>query len=441
MLKRSFILVLGLLLIAAFSTPVIAETKVDFSGSYRVRANYFNNLNLADESGDEAKSSYFDQRLRMMFKIMPSENLTMTVATQALDNKWGTSVYSKRYNLDAAGNTSSLEVYYAYMDIKTSFGVFSFGRMAAGLAGLTAMGYNGSSLNPSNVFDAESPKMRIKHTYRRGPLTLWTVYQKDVEKDFANDPVLGPGADEDKDSYVFMPQYMFANGGINACFGYIMDHTNPGFEQNAWWFNPSVMYNFGPLGLHAEGSFIYGDMNNGALLVGQTGDADLEGYAVYLDATYKYGPGTVGLQYAWFQGDDDPTDKTFKGLATAGGDFNPFFLTTNIGLDHAYDLVDGSNYWMLGAWVDHNISEDLMLHAAAGYFGINEPGQKTLNPAEDAAKDYGMEFNAGMTYQIMSNLNWELQLAYFVSGDYLKDKLGREVGNAYAMRNVLTLKF
>lgn len=441
MLKRVSCVVLGVFLAAAFCTPVIAETKVEFSGNYRVRANYFNNLNVAGDNGDEEKSSYFDQRLRMNLKIMPSESLVMNVSAQALDNKWGTSDYKKRYWLDQTGNSSSVEIYFAYMDVMTSFGKFSFGRMVAGLGGLATMGYNGSVLNASNVFDTETPKMRIRHTYRNGGLIVWTAYEKLVEKDFANNSAAGPGADEDSDILIFMPQYMFKNGGANICVCYVMDHTLPGFETNFWWINPAAMWNFGPIGLHAEGLIVTGDMENGGLLVGKTGSGDVEGYSFYLDATYKYGQGVAGLQYAWFQGDDDPTDATFKGMAKAGEDFNPFFLTTNIGLDHAGNLYNASNYWLLGAWVDHNISEDLLFHAAAGYFGINEPGKKKLNASEDAASDYGMEFNAGVTYQIMSNLSWELQLAYFVAGDYLKDSLGHEVGNAYGMRNVLTLKF
>lgn len=447
MLKKAFCLALGALLVIAFTAPVMAETKVDFSGTYRVRAHYYNNLNLSDESDSEEKSSYFDQRFRAAFKIMPSESLTLNIATQALDNKWGTSVYSKRYQGEV-GASSGLEVYYAHMDIKTSFGLFSIGRQSAGVAGFAALGYHGSTFNASDVFDTETPQMRIKYILPSGPFTLFLTYEKITETDWNT----ATKADQDYDAYYAMGQYKWANGGANLLLAYRKDATAtmigaapPGvddYDVTAFVVNPSIVMNFGPVGIHGEMAYLTGEAKwgGGASALGLK-DADLEGLGFYLDGTYNYGPGVVGLQYFWIQGDDDATDNTIKGSVPAGGDFNPLFLVTNVGIS-AYDITNGNNYWMLAAWVDHNITEDLLLHAAVGYFGINEPGKKALDPTSDADKSYGTELNVGLNYNIMSNLSWELQLAYFMAGDFIKDKNGvNDVGNAYAMRNVLTLKF
>ena len=58
-MKKLFVLVLGALLAISFAAPVLAETKVDFSGAFRVR--YWNRNNtkaLADESEDEYGQQY-----------------------------------------------------------------------------------------------------------------------------------------------------------------------------------------------------------------------------------------------------------------------------------------------------------------------------------------------------------------------------------------------
>lgn len=478
MFKKVLTVFWGACLLIAFSFPVMAETKVNFTGSYRVRAHYFNNSNLAHDDGQEEKASYFDQRFRAAFKIMPTENLTLNIATQALDNKWGTSSYSKRYWLDDTGSGSGLELYYAHMDIKTSVGLFSIGRQSAGVSGLTALGYSGSVMNPSEVFDKEEPQSRIKYILPVGNFVLFAVYEKLEEKDHN----LAGEADGDYEQYHLMPQYKWSNGGANLLITYTKDSrpvdlANPSGSQHALLsgraflksggaagaaydvsaisITPSLKMDFGPFAFHTELRYVTGDVKYAMKAPGAEDD-DVEGLGFYLDATYNYGSGLIGLQYAWFQGDDDAGDNTIKGFAKAGGDFNPFLIATNYGVGVGPDAVVGgynygnpydltntqSNYWMLAAWLDHNLTEDVLLHAAVGYFGVNETGKKYGSLTEDANGHYGTEINLGMKYSIMSNLDWEIQLAYFMSGDYLKDKSStNDAGNAYAMRNVLTLKF
>jgi hypothetical protein len=68
----------------------------------------------------------------------------------------------------------------------------------------------------------------------------------------------------------------------------------------------------------------------------------------------------------------------------------------------------------LGGWVDYSVTEDLMLHAALGYFAVNEI------PSKNWDKHVGTEFDLGLKYNIMSNLSYQLDAGYFWTGDYYK---------------------
>ncbi|MBF0530808.1 MAG: hypothetical protein HQK55_16380, partial [Deltaproteobacteria bacterium] len=85
MLKKYLILALGMILIVAFAASAMADTKVDFSGTFRVRAFYNNNFTLQGKSAWESKRSYLDQRLRIDLKLMPTENLTLNLGLTTED--------------------------------------------------------------------------------------------------------------------------------------------------------------------------------------------------------------------------------------------------------------------------------------------------------------------------------------------------------------------
>ena len=82
----------------------------------------------------------------------------------------------------------------------------------------------------------------------------------------------------------------------------------------------------------------------------------------------------------------------------------------------------------------HNITEDLMLHAAYGFMQMNEV-------ADGVDDDFGSEFNLGLQYYIMKNLRYRAYLAYFMPGSYLDDTLGYETDSAMAFRHELRLDF
>ncbi|MBF0529508.1 MAG: hypothetical protein HQK55_09605, partial [Deltaproteobacteria bacterium] len=103
-MKKVLIITLAVLLVVAFSASVMADSKVDFSGTFRVRAFYNNNFTLNGQQSLESKRSYLDQRINLSLKIMPTENLTLNLGMDTGDNTWG----RQGANLDAtrASNTT-----------------------------------------------------------------------------------------------------------------------------------------------------------------------------------------------------------------------------------------------------------------------------------------------------------------------------------------------
>ena len=485
---------LGAFLVLAFNAGAMAETKVNFKGTYRVRAFYKNNFKLNSETDDESKESYFDNRLRIDFQLMPSDNLTMNIGLTTEDWRWGKTsqgtFVTRPTTAQADDGIVNFEIRYAYMDIKTAYGLFKIGRMPGSAAGLATVGWTGTWLGSGFLDDtANSSRDRIAYVLPMGNFQFIATYEKKHELDDASGN-LGTRAvnkyDQDWDEWTVTPVYKFANGGVACTFAY--NKINSQFyklESSApatnmvpvpvqaataalggtsdidgyyWAVNPGVALDFGPVGIHLEAAYASGKANwnnppgTPAIWTDPTtgitydikDEVDLQTWAFYADMIYNFGPGMAGIQYAYISGDESLYDYTVDGILTIGGDFTPFLIVYDRGTSfggaapngQAMDIADTANQWMVGAWVDYSVTEDLMLHAALGYFAVNEV------PSKDWDKHVGTEFDLGLSYNIMSNLTYTVDAGYFWGGDYYKMGVStNDVGNAYCVKNTLEISF
>ncbi|MBF0529507.1 MAG: hypothetical protein HQK55_09600, partial [Deltaproteobacteria bacterium] len=443
--------------------------------------------------------------------------------------------------------------------IKSPLGVFDVGRMPGHGSRLADLGWTGSDLGYTEPFGNAYEQFadRISYTYTSGPISLNAYYEKKMENDAGNgegalnlgtrNTVADSGArfyDKDWDEIAVTPTYKFANGGASMTLAYDQMKAPNAMNMGNWWdwpnwgprmypfsslaslvaltpagtnignvpsgvqgyywmFNPAVVLNFGPVGIHGEMMWKTGGVKwkNSPGKTGTTDpvtgkeikdNATLSGFGLYIDATYKFGPGIVGLSYTYVSGDKTVTDYNFNGMVDSGGDFAPLLitfdrwinpwrdhsmagagvgaatspLTGGTGFPTATTIVGGdSNFWMLEAWADYNVTEDLMLHTALGYMQVNETGRNPwaggrANTAtgfvgRNIDKNFGTEFNVSGKYQIMKNLSYKLELGYFWAGNYFKQGWDSsdpaiagtpytnlaKIGNAYAIKNTLTLKF
>jgi len=90
-MRKFWLALLALGLVAAFSMPAFAAVDGKFSGSLRVRGWYDDNLKSLDKdkyAGAGARQ-FYDNRLRMQPEFKIAEGLTLTTRFDALERKWG----------------------------------------------------------------------------------------------------------------------------------------------------------------------------------------------------------------------------------------------------------------------------------------------------------------------------------------------------------------
>ena len=473
MAKKWFILALGVLLLVAFTAPVMAETKVEFSGSYRVRYFFDQNLSMASESDREWQSNYFDQRFRIEPKFIVSDALSLTLRINAINgSRWGDAngIYGGQatYAYGGVNSNEGFDLERCYMTIVTNFGAFIVGRTTGGAAGLAPLGYYGgrfadaTGFNESDPFDNEGPTHRIIYQLPVGNFKITALYEKVIEQDWRNQgnqanagwpapaPAAAPGYDDDADMFVLVPQYQWSTGVANMTLVYQRNHaTNEqvtpfAADVDLYFIDIAAIQSFGPFSMHFEGQYRWGTREFDRWFLPDSNlfpDIDFEGWGIYLDGIYNFGPGEVGLLFMYTQGTDPnwTAGDTLDGQLAVGGDHAPFLVAydrgVNSGVGGTQGVANAANHWNLGLWCDYDITEAMMLHAAVGYFQINE------TPA-NWGEHFGWELDLGFTWQLMDGLRYTTMFGYFFPGNYNEGgNAANEYGNAWAWKNELQLSF
>ena len=209
--RIAIVLTLALLLAA----PAMA-LDTSFSGSYRIRGFSTSNPTLDD---DDADNTYMDSRLRVQTVFKVSDNVKLTTRFDALDGKvWGLTD-------DPDGNDKhNIDWDRAYINIKTSFGMFDIGRMAARAFG-------------TKFADAQIDRDRIKYTLPLGDLTLLAVYGKKETGADHFDPNV---ADGDRTGYSLAGVYKMDTGVAGLLLHLENDMSNPAIDKKEFFINPFV---------------------------------------------------------------------------------------------------------------------------------------------------------------------------------------------------------
>jgi len=124
-MRKFWLALLALGLVAAFSMPAFAAVDGKFSGSLRVRGWYDDNLKSLDKDKYAGAGSrqFYDNRLRMQPEFKIAEGLTLTTRFDALEKKWGET-------LSTAGSVNfndSVNMDRAYVTFDTKGGRFMVG--------------------------------------------------------------------------------------------------------------------------------------------------------------------------------------------------------------------------------------------------------------------------------------------------------------------------
>ncbi len=444
-MKRFWVVLMVLGLIAAFSTTVFA-VDVKFSGEYYAAGMYLDKTSLRKGVADEGPSTaFYYQRLRVRTDFAVAPGLTLITRIDAMDRAWGASRSDSSdpkkggaRAVDSAGTVAENENFvfdWAYIEYKAPIGVFNVGYMNYGSTG-TIFGNN------------SAPEARIKYSYTIGPVTINPAISKVKEGDRGTFNPTGV-TDTDNDVYHLEGIYKWKSGsaGLNVNYynyaGNRIDATQP-YKREYFLFTPYVMAKIGPVALQAEFNYAAGKDKYENPATKQ--DADIQSISGWVDATADFGKFYTGGTIAYASGDGDANDDKVEDILTGGRDWNPCLIMFNyydraqwIGNLNGYDTTTDngqmSNAWFFQVRGGLRPVDKLDIMASVAYARADKP-RAILD------REYGWEVDLTGTYKITNNLSYMLGMGYLFTGDYYKGTNGdNDINNDFLVINKLTLTF
>lgn len=457
-MKKFWIVLLALGLIAAFSMPA-AATDLKIGGSYFVAGYYEDNRALQE---DKPSMAYYGQRIRLepVFKV--AEGLNFSMRIDAMERVWGQwAVASEAVNPAGSRNKvdeQNIQFRRGWMDFITPVGMF--------VIGYRADGEYGTDFN---------------NTPGEGPMVIYIL---PLSKEFAvvagyeqlqegrlgyTNPAtaapVNPGfVDSDGNRWFISGRYATPNLELGALGMYVrLASTRPsavpggvpdtGFKMlDTWWGGVYFKATLGAFYFEGEYNGWYGDyikFDNLAqaktILGPTTTDVDLESYAWYLMGKYNMGPMYFGAQYAYVSGDDPGSKDTSEAYPSPGYSLwqptlilfedwtNRWSGNLGSGGQTAHTFVNAN---LIQGFFGYKPTPKLGLKASVAWAWADE---KPLNYVDD---EYGTEFDLTMTYKIYDNLEYMIGFGYLWAGDYYKGTSNTfKVDDDYLVMHKLTLTF
>jgi hypothetical protein len=498
-MRKLIILALSLFLVSIFASPGIAETKIKFSGFYKIF--HENNVNFERHASNSQhdNESYFWHRLQLLVDFTPTDDINIRWVLRGPNTvRWGQIPYGDASGANA-GRHLDLFTRAIYATINTDYGKFVVGRhngsMVGNIAGLETLGYNqkyGDFL-AVHVFDWNLPFDGI--TYTKNWDNGFGIHVLYVKERSENSITSFYDSDNDADRFGIEPYYKWDGGGVSLLISYLRDKSATSSYQlssnyvypvrDNWQFflNPALILSWGSFTLHFEGKVAWGEteyrraINAPGAPVLEKNKVKDSGLGLYVDGVYNYGPGAVTLA-GWFidgndldEGGPAPGRKKGHGLV-GGGSFSPFLVAYGsvIGLGNGSRvnvLGDTSpngrgvnkykvnNHWAIAILGDHNFTKDVKFHWGLGYFrSVNARGRhligydSNLDPIfANNSKDLGFEVDVGLIAKLLDNLSFESHFGYFKNGaafkryDAVTPGPGKKAKDTYAWANALIFTF
>ena len=433
--------IMAVAICAAFimAAPAMA-IDADFSGYYNVRGFYDSHYDLQDN----ASSAYMDMELELNTVFKVTDNLSLTTKILGLSGKkWGDPDDTTATSATTVGGavvpgtpsfhthtattttdvSSDLDLDHLYMTIKTGFGKFDIGRMAAGTFGTSFM---------NNEYEAD----RIKYTKVIDDLTLLAIFQKSAEGDAGSDV-----SDQDKDVYWLAGIYKTEDIATGLLYGFVNDKTTNDETLKYHVLDPYITAKFGPLALQGELVYMFGDTERD----GQD-DLDKKELAYNLEATYNLEMASIQVGYAFFSGDDDPDDNDDEGFSGWPGDrqWEKLFILTTDENGYLFNDLGGegniSQYPDKGANIFYaGVSVTPMENLQLGFIVGLADADEVQDDVED---DIGVEYDLTLNWKIYDNLTYSAIVAYLDAGDIWQGgDTSIDIENTYALFHQLELTF
>jgi hypothetical protein len=504
-MKRFWLVLLSLGLIAAFSTSALA-VDVKVSGEFYVGGLYLNKVDVWDGSANntsghnnrdlddpyyrnsEISTAFFYQRLRVGTDFIVSPCLKLVTRFDAMERIWGgarSNVWQSNqkpymdedaiYPANSAGTrveNENIAFDNVYIDYVSPVGQFQVGYMPDSTWG-TVFGNDSTDANRGMIkwaLPIKDSGFVVVANYAKGTDNSSSA----VSTQSWNDKVLWDSTrtDRDTDSYRVGGIYNFkgdkASGQAGVLFIFSRDASHRGnwqfydsdgigwpYKAKMYQINPYFKANIGPVALQGELNYAFGDAKfEGAASIPappewQPVNQKIDSLSVFLDAVANFGMFNVGGTFAYLPGDKDGWDDKAQDVNTGGIDWNPTLLMFN------NDVV---NYWIGGIgghWFTQVGGPMTNAWFFQGRFGVKPtPKLDALLSLSYASadkrpdpdfhgKDYGFEVDLTGTYKITNNLSYMLGAGYLFTGDYYKGDGNNtpKVQDNFIVLNKLTLSF
>ena len=455
-MKRFLVVLLSLGMVMALSMSAFAVTP-DFTGQYYARGSYISNPSLLEQDQGTKRGpwGYYDQRLRMFFKLKIVEGVTFTTRADALETVWGRN--QDLYSLSDTGvkvkdfNSPNFAFERTQLDFKTGIGQFR-----VGYQGGTPYSWGTKFMNAPGT----APGITWFNTF--GPVTVLVDGNKKSKGDMTVASKSTPDleqSDVDNDYYDVGVKYKFKGGEagfLGTYFRYAAKRElNPAtaaatvknFTDSVYNMQPYAKMKFGPVDLEAEAYWMKGQR---AYDLAGTADMDINTKGLYVNGKFNMGPAYVGGIFIYASGDDPTTTEQEGGYnKTLGyavdtdiwGDISPAIMFAD---DYHDYLVTKGN----AATLDKNM-DNVFLYQLYGGFAVTKKlalnAKFSYMKADQVAAgyddNYGKELDVKATYKIYDKLSYNVGAAYLWTGDYFKGTKTAKVENNYYLSHWIDLRF
>jgi len=476
-MKKTMMMILAISLVFALAAPAMAETAVEFSGSYFVRGTFINSGYFSDDDGpawsgeslDNHRDDWYDQEMRLNVTFRANENVAVFWRFDIGDFNWGGATEQNRFGRVGTGSDYQLDRLWA--SITTPYGKLDVGRMAGGQWGLAAFDYSNNGVD------------RIKFTTQVGDLILLGIIEKRLDGDM-NEGSNAFDDDADQDVYYLAGVYKQETWEAGLLSGYARLRNNAGATVASVFFPTAGggagqranvteidqivliaygIFNFGPFTIQGEVGHEDGKVDYAAA---NAKSSDIDTWYWNLEAQYSAGPFSASLGFIWVEGQDESeqgkTNLGQGGDVTAanagnsgiGNDFAPLLLMTNwdaaVNDNTTYPTVAtraGMELWYMSA--SYAVTETLTFGLAAGYGEAEEDWDGGYFGTVDYDDSYGWEVDLTLSWDAMDNVNYSVGVAYFDAGDLYAqahngvngNQLGSSGDEVWGMRHTLTISF
>ena len=456
-MKKLWIVLLSVTLIAAFAMPVCAAD-VKFSGTYVAQGYYDNNRALIKDGGASVMNVW--QRLRVQTDFQVQEGLKLTTRFDALNKVWG-ATRSTAANGNPLSNPNGI-------DAESENIKFTHAYVSANLwGGLLRVGYQTQAKFGTDFADSGEQYYgpRVRYDYVAGPWTFIVLWDKIEGSEYysaagpsGNIGVASYQTDSQADKYVGAFVYNWGKGetGLLVYYYLLTNTSGPaaspdlGFKSKFWIFDPYVKAQLGPF--YVEGEVVYITGKSKEFESGAGGpDVDRSGWEAYGTVTYDFAPMYAGATFVWVQGDDPGSSDKNESGAGGGTDFNPCLMLFNYDLGRyegkfgnpafgAFPAMSGgiANAFLAQVFVGIKPVPKLDLRASFTW----ATADRDVTASNWQSKDYGNELDITATYKIYDNLSYMVGFAYLWAGDYWKGtNSAASIDNDYLVTHKLTLAF